>query len=944
MEEPWKMSVPQLDQLPYRAHLTGPSCNGALSVSHTMHPPVTYNGMNMQQAHADSHTSCRANPMVLEEFNFQAQIPVVNSAYTALGTGEMLPFAASNLQQHMVGQPSRPPTQADAIAMMSAPLDSSCVTLCGGRSHNMGSSWMPHSATSHQQSAVAQLDEIDETMRYIPSEGNNGSRQSSYNTWSDQMRSNAGTSEKLCQPPALTHAQPQMEDNDSVIQIPPGRFLAGAPLRKNNSVSTVMIPSMLPDSVQRKHQPANTYASSFSQNQILMPSQNMMPCYNHVADLHTSQGTMSVQNCQKSWGAPHDASRGGQNSWMPPSSTLLSSAANSNLASAATPMCSGHGVDTVSAQDYGMWDGSAVGTQGHMSVDSTYGISGRNINMQPLYQDSAAGHARGIDARMLPQQLQHRQPQAASSLSLTNSQNHLPQTSADQTRLGSTAELLTQQHGGIRSKEAAANLLKQHMHQPSTGGIQQGGAANDANSLFAGSTQLRANTNMQIDQFQNCVPSAQRDSVKSRSMNGMCIPAPHNAPCDQFAAASATTVWQGLPDRTWEAKEGKQRPRRDGVRAKGRLQPDDPRDSMLRVREQMLVCNEQGRYAPNAVMPAMTSCVDIAGHLSCGRGGGNTKAAAPLRRDIASIIEGMGGFKPTQTSPNTLNAESIVSGSPHFSLQGQHSKDVPAARKKQEVDTSLMDTRLMFPSNVQGDQETPAFGSHKLSVGVIGAGLRRAQQSGKRKVSSNGKRGCGLGQASAESSRRSSTHHVRCRQNSDGPRKFATSGGSVASSASTEEVKLAVGGTRASDMEGNKKPRRNDTADSRDAPSLDFMRAIKGAARVACTNTLSASMVRAPKVERAALRPQRWCGLATEFSKASKEDKKDPKGLPASVDGRPLVLTQACMIVILYDSSRDVSPVCVCVCMRACGHQVAYIYMHILLAQKHITHHAAPTI
>jgi hypothetical protein len=262
-------------------------------------------------------------------------------------------------------------------------------------------------------------------------------------------------------------------------------------------------------------------------------------------------------------------------------------------------------------------------------------------------------------------------------------------------------------------------------------------------------------------------------------------------------------------------------------------------------------------------------------------------------RDIASIIEGMGGFKPSGGFTNVVIREAKV----------------PEQSSQPDVDTSRSHTAMSVGSDI-ADQTR---GVQKLPAGtraVGGKGIRKEYQE----------------KAGSFSTAKIITAEKRQRLEKQAARR--ANGGALV-------VELAAGMPTA-DPGG----RGAVSSASQQAPSLHNM---PGAPSSGCINaqteTLKVKNERRPAsgalpaskqgahsgsghkeqeakasarrkhIDHSLLRPQRWCGFPAKYTDQGKEEKKDSKGLPATAGGKPLVLTQACMVVILYDSDRNVSAV-----------------------------------
>ena len=227
--------------------------------------------------------------------------------------------------------------------------------------------------------------------------------------------------------------------------------------------------------------------------------------------------------------------------------------------------------------------------------------------------------------------------------------------------------------------------------------------------------------------------------------------------------------------------------------------------------------------------------------------------AAP-RLDIGAIIEGMGGFKPSQASMDSLGKFTpSMSSAPSYDDLGRTA--------------STADARTQWDGS---KQQGPVKPTVSVSSTACAASRSSRQARGTHPSNVDGARGhCPLA-AEAQSGQRTSNQ----------PKNIKTTNRSVNS-----DCPKALTGLRS---RGDREP-----------PS-----GLKGK-----TDSASARKSRAVSAvaDPPALRPQRWCGFSGSGKVKPTDEKKDQGVLPARSGGTPAILTQACMVVILYDRCRNVS-------------------------------------
>jgi hypothetical protein len=227
--------------------------------------------------------------------------------------------------------------------------------------------------------------------------------------------------------------------------------------------------------------------------------------------------------------------------------------------------------------------------------------------------------------------------------------------------------------------------------------------------------------------------------------------------------------------------------------------------------------------------------------------------AAP-RLDIGAIIEGMGGFKPSQASMDSLDKLTpSMSPAPTYDDLGRT--------------VSTADART------QGDgckQQRPV--EPRVSASGTACAAPRSVRQARGTHPSNVDRARGHFPLAAEAQSGQIT--------SNQPKNIKTTNRSV----NSDGAKVSAGLRSKGD---------------RELPSE-----LKGA-----THSASARKSRAVAAvaDPPALRPQRWCGFSGSGEVKSTDEKKDQGVLPARSQGTPAILTQACMVVILYDRCRNVS-------------------------------------
>jgi hypothetical protein len=320
------------------------------------------------------------------------------------------------------------------------------------------------------------------------------------------------------------------------------------------------------------------------------------------------------------------------------------------------------------------------------------------------------------------------------------------------------------------------------------------------------------------------------------------------------------------------------------------------------------VLHNQMPLVPNLPQPCPLVAVDA------GKGAGNafqimtglpnapavsasSHKSAPPMRDIASIIEGMGGFKPAGGFANVVIGDA----------------EVPEQSSQPDADTSRSHTAM----SVESDMADKIRGAQKLS-----AGARAVRDKGIRKGDLPCEKAGSFSTAkfiTAEERQRLEKQAARSANCGALVVELATgmptadpgASGAV-SSASQQAPSLHNMPVAPSSGGFNAKAETLKVKNER-RPASGALTAFKQGAHSGSgqKEKEANTSARRKHVDDSLLRPQRWCGFPAKYTDQGKEEKKDSKGLPATADGKPLVLTQACMVVILYDSDRNVSASCV---------------------------------
>jgi len=808
--------------------------------------PMPWPRMDPQPPRTDNALVSQPS-MVHQSFGYPQQ--VVSSSMGFSGSS----FPANTSSSQLVGQ-----AQTETMAaVISAPQDATLMQA----SNDMGSMWIPRDSVPN----------VDLSSTYAQPDGRSGNRQSGCQMWMGH--------DNLSGPAGVMGSKHPVQTNMGIEEDPFNRVLQGGfmPCNVSSEVPCNVLPSMPSDQMNTEMVPMSqmqpTYCSAFQQNQMTMQPETTVASYSQIPDVNVPEGTIPPL----------------PNMWLPPlpvdndmgaCGAVVGMNNMSNGAVVAHPDVVSHAPPT-----YGGW---------HNSL-SENGLPTMNDGQNAAMYHNPAGDV--VQGTMLNhhQHLETQAPAGCSSAAVVSAPANPVRTSehdaADLALVQSAFQLMSEEGKGKQTKKrrtksvelkqrkrstVAAPLPEMHPQASAAANGQQLGLSQEAvtaiiNSLdqHLGSAGHRIQKEMLLRHL-----TQRTDATNKQVMEGG-----NGAHAGQVKGRRS--VGRGRGGRGGKALgSGTDRKdiaaRRDELNSQLPLPlpPPPPPSSLL---AHSLVGVDAGKGGGNAI-PVMTGMANVPAVSAM------PDMSAPPMRDIASIIEGMGGFKPASGFMGSMIGE--VNAAEQSSQPG--------------ADTSLCGQAKRGGSDAV-DQAGGELQNMSAGAGAAhGKGPRISGRVEARKKVKSGPISPAEIMAAARNARGGA---LGARLAADAA---APDAGSSASSAFQHTAPLAKmmgdsssGGTNAK-AEALKKIERRVASG---APSASRQGAHSGSGH----KETSAVLKPVKAVKHSLLRPVRWCGFPGKNTDEGKEEKKEQKGLPAGADGQPSVLTQACMVVILYDLDRNVS-------------------------------------